>query len=116
MTPVSLTAFLTDAAGAHVGLSFPVKMSVASSGSTENENEATVLIDRSATVTSMALYRDGMQLTTVSLNAPATVRRGDSISFSPGSMSLTVDGPMSAATLMALVGPYVIDEEPCLGD
>jgi hypothetical protein len=110
----ALTGYLMDTSGQRLGEGFPVKMTVAHAGMTENENTVTVIADRIATVNSMSLFRGGQEILTVALNSQATVRAGDSVCFQAGSMSITADGPLNAALVETLTGPYVIDEEPTL--
>jgi hypothetical protein len=113
---VGLIGVLVDPHGVPVGDGFPIQFSVASGGEVHNEEMISVRSDRPATVTALGIYKDGLPLASVDLTASLTITTGDTLSFSPGSMSITIGGASDTMLTTMFAGPYVINEEPCLDD
>lgn len=114
-----LRAQLLDTNLQPVGASFSVRLTPAVDGHTENEETLPVSITHTCSVNKVRLSMDGQHYADISLVQTVTVQAGDAVSFSPGALSITFDGPRAQEILQQVVeisGSYLIEEEPTLAD
>lgn len=118
---------LIDVQGQVIGSAFPVRLTVAdpvvNGAAANNEEEIYINMDRSGLITAMRLSMDGDAVLEMGLVQQSRVVKGDTVTFSPGSLSITFTGMLAAQHIEEVVRAshdhadvYVIDEEPSLDD
>lgn len=110
LLPNTLEGVLIDVEGRPVGDPFSLRLTPAIAGSVQNVESIQVTADRPATLVAVSVTLRGEHLMTMDLNGiHQHVFPGDTVSFTPGAMTISLTGDTDS--LM-----YVIDEEPCLDD